>query len=237
LATIASVHPETVSFSPRGMPGVTLEGRLLDGGGRPCLISHPHPLAGGTMDHGVVVALWKAAAAHGLRALRYNFRGVGKSTGELTPKSPLATADLGGAIDFLGGGPLLAIGYSYGARTTLHAMHAGESIERAALVGLPTRLPANRAAMANLLLGRRIKSEEYKPTPDLDLLADTPRPTRVFAGDGDPLVEVDELRERGIEPVILPGVNHFFSRHLGNQPPEKADLDRLAELVFGWLTT
>jgi len=155
------VHSETVSFAPRGLPGLTLEGRLLDGGGQPCLISHPHPLAGGTMDHGVVVALWKAAAARGLRALRYNFRGVGASTGELTSKSPLPTADLGGAVDFLGGGPLIAVGYSYGARTTLHAIHAGESIERAALVGLPTRSPANRAAMANLLLGRRIRSEEY----------------------------------------------------------------------------
>jgi len=217
------------------MPGVTLEGRVLDGGGRPCLISHPHPLAGGTMDHGVVVALWRAAAARGMRALRYNFRGVGESTGELTSKSPLATADLNGAVDFLGGGPLLAIGYSYGARTTLHAIHAGEAIERAALVGIPTRLPSNRAAMANLLLGRRISSEEYNPTPDLDLLADSPRPVRVFAGDHDPLVVVDELAERAIEPVILPGVNHFFSRHLGNQPPEQDDLDSLAQLVFDWL--
>jgi len=217
------------------MPGVTLEGRLLDGGGQPCVISHPHPLAGGTMDHGVVVALWKAAAARGLKALRYNFRGVGASTGELTRNSPLATTDLGGAIDFLGGEPLLAIGYSYGARTTLHSIHDGESIERAALVSLPTRLPANRAAMANLLLGRRITSEQYIDTPDLDLLAECPRPTRVFAGEHDPLVVLEKLAEREIEPVVLPGVNHFFSRHLGNQPPVAEDLERLAEEVFGWL--
>ena len=229
------MHPEVVSFSPRGMPKVLLEGRVLDGGGAPCLISHPHPLAGGTMEHGVVVALWKAAAARGMRALRYNFRGVGKSEGELTRKSPLATADLGGAVDFLGGGPLLAIGYSYGARTTLHAIHARESIERAALVGLPTRLPANRAAMANLLIGRRVRSEEYTETPDIDLLADCPRPVRVFAGEHDPLVETDELHARGIDPVVIPEVNHFFSRHLGNQPPVGEDLDRLAEAVFEFL--
>jgi alpha/beta superfamily hydrolase len=217
------------------MPNVLLEGRVLDGGGAPCVISHPHPLASGDMDHGVVVALWRAAAQRGMKALRYNFRGVGASTGELTRNSPLATTDLGGAIDFLGGGPMIAIGYSYGARTTLHAIHAKEAIERAALVALPTRLPKNRAAMANLLLGRRVESEEYKETPDLDLIADCPRPVRVFAGEHDPLVQADELRERGVDPVVLPGVNHFFSRHLGNQPPVGEDLERLADAVFEFL--
>jgi len=229
------VISETVRFSPRGIPDVTLEGRLLDGGGAPCVISHPHPLSGGDMDHGVVVALWRGAAERGYRALRYNFRGVGESTGELTSKSPLATADFGGAIDFLGGGPMIAAGYSYGARTMLHAILAGEAVTRAALVGLPTRLPANRAAMASLLMGRRIKTEQYMETPDLDLVAESPRPTRVFAGEHDPLVEPEELRARGVEPDILPGVNHFFSRHLGNQPPVAEDLDQLVERVFAFL--
>jgi alpha/beta superfamily hydrolase len=217
------------------MPGIALEGRVLDGGGGPCVISHPHPLAGGNMDHGVVVALWKAAAKRGLRALRYNFRGVGGSEGELTTNSPLATADLGGAIDLLGGSPVLAIGYSYGARTTLHAIHARESIARGALVGLPTRLPANRAAMSNLLLGRKIAAEEYTDTPDLGLLSDSPRPVRVFAGVNDPLVIQSDLEEHGVEPEILPGVNHFFSRTLGNQPPHAEDLALLADRVFSFL--
>jgi pimeloyl-ACP methyl ester carboxylesterase len=128
-----------------------------------------------------------------------------------------------------------AIGYSYGARTTLHALHAGENISRAALVGLPTRLPANRAAMSNLLLGRRVKSEEFVATPDLDLLASAPRPVRVFAGEHDPLAVVEEMEERGIEPIVLPGVNHFFSRHRGNQPPHAEDLELLAERVFEFL--
>ncbi len=220
------------------MSPISLEGRILDGGGPPLVISHPHPLAGGNMDHAVVVALWRAAADAGYRALRYNFRGVGASTGKLDRDSPLATADLDGAIGFLGGGPnypVRAIGYSYGARTTLHALRAGAAISRAALVALPTRLPANRAAMSNLLLGRRIKSEQYKTTPDLDLVAAPPRPVRVFAGRLDPLVIADSLRTRGVEPVLFDRCNHFFSRRLGNQPPESADLAALAQSVLQFL--
>ena len=229
------MRAESVRFPARAAHGVDLEGRVLDGGGRPCVVSHPHPLAGGDMDHPIVLALWEAVAAAGLRALRYNFRGVGRSTGSLTPKSPLPTDDLGGAVDFLGGGPVLAIGYSYGARTTLHAAHAGEAIERTVLVALPTRLPTGSAAMSNLVLGRPARAGDYESAPDLDLLADAPCPIRVVAGDKDPLVDAGELRARGVEPVLIEGVNHFFSRRLGMQAPERNDLDALCAAALEFL--
>ena len=224
-----------VSFPPRGHPDISLEGELAEGDGPPCVVSHPHPLAGGDMFHPVVEALWHAAAARGLRALRYNFRGVGASTGKLTEKSALPIADLAGAIDFLDGGPVLALGYSYGARTTMHAIHAGEAITRAALVALPTRSPTNRAAMSNLLLGRRVKSEEYGLYPDVDLAATSPIPILILAGDQDPLVDPEAYQSRGVQPVLLQDVNHFFSRRLGAQPPEPADLQVLTELALAFV--
>jgi len=228
------VKEQAIFFPPRAMPGVRLEGRLLDGGGKPCVVSHPHPLAGGDMDHPVVIALWRAAANAGYAALRYNYRGVGRSGGILTAKSSLAIPDLEGALDKMGA-PALAIGYSYGARTTLHALHAGNPISRAVLVALPTRLPANAAAMSNLLLGRRIRAEQYDETPDLDLLFDPPCPVLVIAGDRDPLVEPEKLREKGPEIALLEGVNHFFSRRLGNQPPQQSDLDALCAIALRFL--
>jgi len=228
------VTEQAIFFTPRAVPGIQLEGRLLDGKGPPCIVSHPHPLAGGDMDHPIVVALWRAAAEAGYAALRYNFRGVGRSGGSLTPKSPLAIADLEGALDRMGA-PAVAIGYSYGARTTLHALHAGNPISRAVLVALPTRLPANAAAMSNLLLGRRIRAEQFEETPDLDLLEDPPCPVLVVAGDRDPLVQPAKLREHGQEPVLIEGVNHFFSRRLGNQPPLPTDLDALCRTYRAWL--
>ena len=87
---------------PAGGGAHELEGRLLDGGGAPLVVSHPHPLHGGNMDHPVVEAVWRAAAEAGYKSLRYNFRGVGASTGKLTPLSPLPLEDLQAAIRFLG---------------------------------------------------------------------------------------------------------------------------------------
>lgn len=45
------------------------------------LILHPHPLHGGARNNKVVTTMSKAAAAHGLVAVRPDFRGVGQSAG------------------------------------------------------------------------------------------------------------------------------------------------------------
>jgi alpha/beta superfamily hydrolase len=45
------------------------------------IICHPHPLHGGTMHNKVVTTLARVFRDIGLRSVRFNFRGVGKSTG------------------------------------------------------------------------------------------------------------------------------------------------------------
>ncbi len=45
------------------------------------IICHPHPLYGGTMTNKVVSTLARAFHNLGLRTVRFNFRGVGKSAG------------------------------------------------------------------------------------------------------------------------------------------------------------
>ena len=85
---------------------VTLEARL----GLPpspragVVICHPHPLYGGDMDNPVVVRAVEVCAGLGLATLRFNFRGVGGSTGAHgggRDKSPdeaiIACSDGGGA--------------------------------------------------------------------------------------------------------------------------------------------
>jgi len=46
------------------------------------VISHPHPLYGGTMDNKVVTTLERAFLHLGYSTVAYNFRGVGQSDGE-----------------------------------------------------------------------------------------------------------------------------------------------------------
>ncbi|MBU3654030.1 MAG: alpha/beta hydrolase, partial [Limnohabitans sp.] len=46
------------------------------------VISHPHPLFGGTMDNKVVQTLARAFVQSGWSAVRDNFRGVGRSAGQ-----------------------------------------------------------------------------------------------------------------------------------------------------------
>lgn len=46
------------------------------------VVSHPHPLYGGTMDNKVVTSLFRAYQELGFSVVRYNFRGVGASEGE-----------------------------------------------------------------------------------------------------------------------------------------------------------
>ncbi len=45
------------------------------------VICHPHPLFGGTMDNKVVQTLARAFVQTGWTALRFNFRGIGQSSG------------------------------------------------------------------------------------------------------------------------------------------------------------
>jgi len=63
--------------------GLKIEGMLADSpGDHGVVISHPHPLYGGTMHNNVVRAVVHAYQEEGYSALRFNFRGVENSEGD-----------------------------------------------------------------------------------------------------------------------------------------------------------
>ena len=98
----------------------SLEGVLRDGAGRGrIVICHPHPLYGGAMWNNVVEAVEDAFSECGYATLKFNFRGVGGSTGRYG-EGEGEIRDVEAAAAFLrreaqGSGPLILAGYSFGA--------------------------------------------------------------------------------------------------------------------------
>jgi alpha/beta superfamily hydrolase len=88
------------------------------------VICHPHPLRGGDMLNNVVGALANAFAAEGFAVLQFNFRGVGRSTGQYSDGLG-EQEDARAALTWLCAQPGIDIdrvflaGYSFGARVTL----------------------------------------------------------------------------------------------------------------------
>ncbi len=64
---------------------ITLEGKwhLPDGKGPfpVVIVCHPHPLHGGNKSHPVIKGICSELASRSIAALRFNFRGVGRSGG------------------------------------------------------------------------------------------------------------------------------------------------------------
>jgi alpha/beta superfamily hydrolase len=85
------------------------------------VLCHPHPLHGGTMRAPLLIAVRDAARDAGFRVVRFNFRGVGASTGEFGDGIAEMT-DISAAMTFASGfpEPVLGIcGWSFGAATAL----------------------------------------------------------------------------------------------------------------------
>ena len=121
-----------------------LEGILhLPDGDPPCpgvVVCHPHPQYGGDMHNNVVMVLCEALTERGIAALRFNFRGVGRSTGAYDGgrgealDAAAALTCLAGSEEFEATAVGVA-GYSFGAMTALAA--ADDRTRALALVSPP----------------------------------------------------------------------------------------------------
>lgn len=103
------------------------------------VLCHPHPLYGGSMDNNVVAALRKTLQDWGWGTLRFNFRGVGGSSGQHRGAQQDAE-DLMAVCRYVeqqGAKHLHLAGYSYGAWIGLKAMQKGLQVDTAILVSPP----------------------------------------------------------------------------------------------------
>jgi uncharacterized protein len=103
------------------------------------LVTHPHPLGGGTMHNKVVYRAMKALASFGFPVLRFNFRGTGLSAGQ-HDHGRGERDDVRAALDWLDREfhlPILFAGFSFGANVGLRACCGDERVKGLIALGTP----------------------------------------------------------------------------------------------------
>jgi alpha/beta superfamily hydrolase len=185
-------------------PAGPLEALLQECDGGPpafaALVCHPHPLHGGTLDNKVVHRV--AATLHDLGAttLRFNFRGVGSSSGHFdhgAGELEDARAALVWLRERLPGAALLVAGFSFGAWVAARLAASEPTVGRLVLIGPP-------------VVGADFAALRTAPVPKL-----------VIQGTADGICPLSALEPefatwaapRRLETVE--GATHFFDRRLG----------------------
>ena len=189
--------------------GVSLAARLSvpDGARAGVVLCHPHPLYGGDMDSNVVVGAAGACAVRTLATLRFNFRGVGASTGKHDDGRG-EQDDVRAALDELrrrlpAGAVIALAGYSFGAAVA--AAVAGDTpVAGLALIAPPVRMtPLTPPAVTGPLLIVVGTEDQYCPPESLKAIRDA---------------------IPAITLTIIDGADHFFF----------GALDDLGAAVEGW---
>ncbi len=177
--------------------GLSLEAELAIPDGSPraaTVLCHPHPRYGGTMRSIVIGALFDALPVVGVTTLRFNFRGVERSTGahddgrgELLDVQAALDA---GANALVGNEPLLLAGWSFGADMTL-------ATDDARLAGWLAIAPPLRFAS------------------DFGAVAADARPKQLILGQHDEFREPASVVEEteawnATEVEVIAGASHFF---------------------------
>lgn len=173
-------------------PAGRLELAIADAGNRArgiAVVAHPHPLHGGTLDNKVVQTLAKAFLSLGFTAVRFNFRGVGRSEGAF---------DNGrGEVD-----DLIAVARHAGARFGTHEL---------ALAGFS--FGAYAAAQAARTL-RPAKLVLVAPAVNLYQMPPVQPGALIVHGEKDDVVSLREVfdwaRPQQLPVTVFPGTGHFF---------------------------
>ena len=171
------------------------EGRIS----RAAIVCHPHPLFGGTMHNKVVYRIAKAFFDSGFAALRFNFRGAGRSEGAHDAGRG-EQDDLRSVIRFVEekyrSAEIWLAGFSFGAAVLLRAGCPNETIRALIAVGTPVSKYdfASEAICDKPKLFVQGGGDEYGSVSDLEKLVAT------LSGP--------------VDMKVIEGADHFFTGHL-----------------------
>ncbi|MGA8273319.1 MAG: alpha/beta fold hydrolase [Candidatus Sulfotelmatobacter sp.] len=183
------------------------------------LVTHPHPLFGGTLHNKVVFYTMKALNSFGFPVLRFNFRGTGLSFGE-HDQGRGEVNDVRIALDWLEAEfhlPLIFAGFSFGAAVGLRAAASDARVN--ALIGVGTPVAPVAA------------STEEPRVYTFEFLRDCVKPKLFVSGSRDqfaPRARLEELVQSVPEPkklVVIEGADHFF----------EGRLRELRDAIEGWV--
>ena len=167
------------------------------------IVLHPNPLQGGTMNNRVTVNLYNAFVESGFSAIRFNFRGVGKSEG-VHDKGEGELTDTAAVLDWIqsinqGQRKLWVAGFSFGALIGMQLL-----MRRPEIAGFISVCPP-----ANIY--------------DFSFLAPCPVSGMIINGANDiicPTENVDKLVEKlnsqrgiSIDYRVIPDCDHSFKDH------------------------
>lgn len=164
------------------------------------ILCHPHPIGGGSMNVPLIVILAEQLSQAGFAALRFNFRGVGRSSG-ISTGGVRETEDIAGVMRWLGEQDELApsrvllAGWSFGSWVGLR--WAVES-------GVPSRIALVNPPLVGFDFFYFM--DETPPYPEMGKL--------IIHGEHDQFSDpekIDELARRlGARTKLLPGTDHFL---------------------------
>jgi alpha/beta superfamily hydrolase len=159
------------------------------------VVCHPHPLHGGTMDNKVAQTLARAFVQLGMRAVRFNFRGVAGSQGqwdegrgEVDDALAVIAAHREVAL------PFVLAGFSFGGYVAAEAAH---------------RLPPEGKPKWLALMAPSTQKQQVPAVPE---------GTLVIHGEADDVVPLaatlDWARPQALPVTVIPGAGHFFHGQL-----------------------
>ncbi len=161
------------------------------------IVCHPHSLYGGDMSNNIVFAICRALAGKSIAALRFNFRGVGKSEGTfgegIAEREDVKVAlDIASATSGIDSRRIGLAGYSFGASVALPVAVQDERVSLLALVS-----PA-------------LSDSGWEQ------LTEYPKPKLIISGDYDSVIPLKQLQQH-IKDIpepkqceVISGADHFW---------------------------